>query len=219
MTDLSDSIRAQLQAYPWTESVPRLLVYVRAQARRLVWAGRRGGEMPQGREAEDIVYGAIAKVLDGSRGWDPAREPDLERYLRSICDSELNHLAVGAENRRIVRESRLAPDPADGGPAPGIDSLIAAPAPGPLEALINREAESEAEKFRTAFLAFLVDDPPLAAAVGLMLDGTAKPAMLAASLGMDVTEVYNMRKRLQRRLTEFMTEWRDLGERKQGGPS
>lgn len=172
--------------------------------------------MPQGREPEDIVYGAIAKVLDGSRGWDPEREPDLERHLRSVADSELNHLAVGFENRRVTRESAMRPVWIEGAAGRPLEHSVASVSPGPPEVLALREAKAEAEAFGAALAAFLADDPPLARATALILDGTDKPAAIAASLSVKVDEVYNMRKRLRRRLPEFMSRWRHR-DGQQGG--
>jgi hypothetical protein len=174
--------------------------------------------MPQGKEAVDIVYSAIAKTLDGSRGWDPEQEPDLERHLRSVCDSELNHLAVGFENRRMTRESTMAPLWIEGAAERPLETTIASPLPEPPAALALKAAGEEAEAFTAALATFLADDPPLAKVASLVLDGTAKPADIAASLSVPVDEVYNIRKRLQRRLPAFLAAWRDdIPESGRGG--
>ena len=184
-----------------------------------MWGGRPGGDLPGGQEAEDIVYGAIAKLLDGRRVWDPATEPDLDRFLSDVVESDLNHLAMSFENRKVVRESAMTPVWIEGEASRPLETSVPSATPEPLDVLAQREAREEGDRFVAGLLAACADDPPLQRAATLILEGVAKPADIAAKLGVPIDEIYNMRKRLQRRLTDFMTEWRNLGEREQGGPS
>ena len=217
MTDSETCVRERLRRHPWDETIPRLLRHTRSRIRAMVWRGRPGGELPGGQEAEDLVYGSIAKLMDGTRKWDPAREPDLEAHLRDIIGSELNHLAVGFENRRMVGEAALPRLKEEDAPAQPLDRFPSAELPPP-DAMAERTNNAEGEAFAKGFLDSVADDAPLKAVAALVMAGETKPAEIARTLGIPVAEVYNTRKRLQRRLTEFMAAWQKRGS-EEGGAS
>ena len=214
MTDSEESVREKLKRHPWDETIPKLLRHTRARIRGLVWGGRPGGELPGGQEAEDLVYGAIGKVMEGTRTWDPRTEPDLEAHLRDVIGSELNHLAVGFENRRFVRESSLPQKTGEEAPAQPLDAFPSA-TPAPPEVMEERAAAAEGETFSREFLVFLGDESSLKDVAALVVAGTTKPAEIAKAMCVPVSEIYSIRKRLHRRIAEFMIRCRD--KHREGG--
>ena len=195
-----------LEAQRWDRIIPRLVEYARARIRARIWAGRRDGLLPGGQEAEDVVYGAIEKVLEGRRVWDPEAKPDLEAYLRDVIESDLNHLAVGFENRRFLPASQVGSVGGDDDPVPLVER-VASPHPAPSARVEEDEEKREAEGFRRAFLETLADEPDMKTVVEGIFEGVEKPGELAARAGVSAKEIYNMRRKLQRRLLDFYGKW------------
>ena len=205
MADLPADVRDRIDRHPWHLTIPRLRRYARARAARLVWGGMRRGPLPGGVQPEDVVHTAIEKLLTGVRAWDPARDPDLDRVLESVVDSEISHL-VGSWEHRHVRPSAALPVPAD---RPEADPLehVSSPALGPAEQVERREEDRGHVDFYSAFHATLADDPILQRIVACINEDVVKPGEIAGRLGIPVSEIYHRRKQLQRRLVAFYQDW------------
>ena len=70
--------------------------------RRLTWRGAyvaRGGSVPGGYEPYDFTLDAIDKAMDGTRPWNREKYKTLESFLRSIIDSDINHLVESVDTR------------------------------------------------------------------------------------------------------------------------
>jgi hypothetical protein len=197
MTTVSPHVRALLAQHPWDETIKRLLYYTLYQVRARTWRGIRGGSMPGGREAEDIVSQAVEDILAGRRAWDPARYPDLFVYLRSIVDSKLSHLGTSAENWRMLA---AFPPLENGYPwTTGGRKQPCDSAASPPEVLIQAEEERLAEALLQGFANSLVEEPLLQGIVRCILDGIDKPAAIASRVGVTIERVYSARRRLQRK--------------------
>ncbi len=213
MSGLPDEQRERVERHPWDRTLPRLLAHARARVRERFWAGVIAGPMPGGLQAEDMVNIAVEKFLGGKRQWNPTFQPDLEDFLRGIIDSEISHLAEGWENRHIRPEAAILGDEKEIG---GLADI-----PGDMinveEELANRQEYVRAEAFASGFIATLSDEPLLQRVAGCIVDGLCKPAVIAAELGIEVEEIYRVRKRLQRRLEEFYRQWRKAGQSNRAG--
>lgn len=205
--------------HPWHLTIPRLRRYARERADRLTWSGVRHGPLPGGRLPEDVVHTAIEKVLTGTRAWNPSVQPDLDLFLESIVDSELSHLVESWEHRH-VRPAAALPAAGDGPDGTGRDPIGEAPTPaaGPAEAAVRREEAVRQEAFAAEFIASVGDDPVLKRIVECIIADVVKPGEIAERLGIHVTEVYNRRKQLQRRLTDFYREWNATRPPDERGP-
>lgn len=205
--------------HPWHLTIPRLRRYARERADRLTWAGIRRGPLPGGRTPEDVVHSAIEKVLTGVRSWDPAIQPDLELFLASVVDSELSHLVESWEHRH-VRPAAALPAAGDDPDRAVQDPIQDTPSPaaGPAEAAARREEADRQEAFAAAFVASMADDPMLQRIVECIVADVVKPGEIAQRLGIPVTEVYNRRKQLQRRLTAFYQDRNATRPADIGGP-
>lgn len=212
----TDSVRGLLAAHRWDQTVPRLVEHARARIRSRVWAGRRDGPLPGGKEAEDIVYEAIEKVLNGRRAWRPQTHPDLEAYLKDVIESDLHHLAVGFENRRFLPASLAGFATVDDESVPLVER-VASPAPTPQASMEMEDERREAAVFRRDFLLTLTGEPELAAVVEHIFDGVDRPAELATKTGASPKDIYNIRKRLQRRLLDFYGKWSQTRQAHRGG--
>ena len=206
MPEPSPEQYAAMQRQPWREIIPRLMGHALKKARRRHWQGILGGWMPGGGEAEDIAMQAIGKIFSGERRWDPQQEPDLLKVLTSIADSLLSHLAESWENKRLRSESALS---AHGGPdgeeAHQITSY-ADPIGTPSAVAMQHEREKESQEFLSQLREFLGNEPDLQKAVDCIWDGTAKPADVAAHIGLPAQQMTNLRKKLQVRLKHFLAQ-------------
>jgi DNA-directed RNA polymerase specialized sigma24 family protein len=201
MAEIPPDVREKLEEHPWEDTISRLALYTIRKAKRLYWQGIMNGNMPAGKEAQDVVQDAIEDVLTGQRSWNPATQPDLFVYLRRVVDSKLSHLVESMENRSVRSESALGARKED---APGITFIAEFPdsGPSPFETLI----QAEAEDFFWGFYEFLADEPLLQNVVECIDGGINKSTDIAIHLGVPPKEIYNVRKRLQRRLHDYRAQ-------------
>lgn len=166
----------------------------RAAATRYYW--RSPGELLEaGKEPVDIAFDVLGKTLDGTRRWDPRKHPDLEAFLRSAIDSELNNLARSKEH--LVRE-------------PSIERYNAAVdgVGGPFGPPNSRV---EGEELLTAFRQTVADDPRLSRFLDFKLQGYELKEIYELT-GWPMEDVYGLNRRLKRRCLTFVARWRAIGK-------
>jgi hypothetical protein len=166
----------------------RLMIYAR---RRLARAFGQHLEA-----AEDYVNRAIELTLSGKRRCDPAS--DMFRHLGGVISSLVSHDARSEANRATVGWPT-----ADGGQP--VD--FASDRPSAEETLVERDVQHEQNTLVVRVLDMLQDEPDLARFVRMLMAAPdlPPPRQMALRLGVQVDEIYSMRKRLQRRL-QFLTK-------------
>jgi hypothetical protein len=168
------------------------------------WRSGNPMELPKGETSDSIVSKAIKMVLDGSeRRWDPKKHPDVTKYLMDTLDSLINHLANCSENKLVKYESDCVGNDEKhwhtGGPerGPTTDWLVRQETP---ESILLRKEDQALEDLA---LSMLVDscknDPVLLRVIESMQKGQDKPAEISHSTGIQVEEIYNAIKRLDRK--------------------
>lgn len=176
------------------------------QAARL-YRWRTGGarDLPGGHTVESVVLLAVEKAWLGERRWDAGRQPDFRKYLMDVVDSLLYHLATGKDNEL------LTPEPAPGtaaardwhagsdGRDPSADWL-ARRAPTPEEELLGREARDDAGRALALLFEEARGDDELTRVIRATLEGRERPGEIAEVTGISVRDVYNVMKRLNRKL-------------------
>jgi len=191
----------------WAELLERLTHHCVRKFRMRGWwkNGRRfdraglGGVSPQ-----DLAQEAIVSIIDGTRSYDPKKHPDLLKHLKSIADSRISHLASAKETK--TTHCLLAENPKTREAVP-IDPL--GDEPDPAEMAANREVVGWAKE---AIAVEAEKDPRVLELFECWEAEITKPAEVAEYLGVDVTEIYNVQKRL-RRLVE-----KECARRKEGRP-
>ena len=201
MSEPSGEVLRLLRDHPWNDTVPRLLRYANSKLKRLRWLYEHSGTPPGGTQAGDVVQTAIEKLLDGRRGWDPTRQPDLSRHILDIIDSDVSNLVNSAENRRTSRESGAADAPT--ATEPPVEGR-----PTPEAILLSDEARARGDDYVLGFWCSLETEPELQDVVGVIvaLEDKVTPAKIAERLCVPVEEVYRRRKRLQRRLEGYQAD-------------
>jgi RNA polymerase sigma factor (sigma-70 family) len=198
---IAPETRALLEQHHWETTIPRLVKYALDKTRRLYWQGKLGGDLPGGQQAEDLVEEAIEKVRSGERKWNPYDQPDLYEYLRSVIDSLISHLVNSRENRVVIR---LVPNDDDKDPINRFPDRAATP----LDRLLQEEREASSERWFWGFHSSLADDPPLQRYIECIYEypTNIKPSAIAEQLGITLAEIYNLKKRLKRRLTKYLAQ-------------
>lgn len=178
----------------------RLTHHALRKMRRLTWRGAyasRGGAVPGAYEAHDFALDAVSKALDGSRRWNREVHQTLEAFLRSIIDSDINHLVESVDNR-IGR--RLAPASGTGETLRAYE--LAGTGPGPASIVIDEEWR---DRFHKAARKELGDDEFLLQLLECMEADITAPRDIAELLGTTVERVNNDKKRLRRKLQKLDT--------------
>jgi RNA polymerase sigma factor (sigma-70 family) len=103
---MDEKIEQLLNKHDWPKFILALTAYTISVCR---WKHYR---LPPGIEAEDIVMQAIEKVYEGKRKWDPERDPDLLKYLKSVVRSLINNELGLAASGTLSLDSISADDPA-----------------------------------------------------------------------------------------------------------
>jgi hypothetical protein len=173
---------------------------------RLYWRGmplRAGGAVPGGVTAADLAAEAILDTIAGTRVWDSEAQPDFYRFLRSVVDSKVSHLAECLENQL----TRRLPVSADGDDPPQ-EYEVPDKAPDPATVCANKEA---LEKFRAAVLAGIQGDK-MAEGVFRCLEAEITGSQdMALLLEVSEQDINNAKKRLRRGVERVMKAQRKGG--------
>ncbi len=176
---VSSTVQEHLDSEDWDALYPRLFSYARRKANGLSFLKERS-ELPLGRTYKDLVQDAIAKVFRGERNWNPDKNPDLYVYLTSVIDS----LFSGLLNRSGHRNrDPLDPSEMEGSQKSDYNDCLKA-----LETLV-RDTSSDDEN---------LDD------VRQGIEDGMSPGEIADFFGIDVKEVYNLKRKLRRRIDRKM---------------
>ena len=197
MSDVPPHVLELLARQPWNDIFPRLVAYTLDKARRLYWQGIRGGDMPEGTEAKDIVQETIGDLISGKRAWDPATYPDLFAHIQGVIDSKVSAFVRSRANKLLRSETALSAATTLGDDEPSPLDVMISPNPGPEEIALEQEEERLSEDFAITTLCSLDDDPEAQKVVQAIFDGITKRADIAKTVGISVASVSNIRKRLR----------------------
>ena len=182
MTDAET--RSRLASYPdWESTITKLVAYAHARAWRYRWI-RGDVNLPGGNRPEDIALLAIKKVWSGEHRWDRDKHPRLLDHLKNRVDSLMSNLVKSAVHRRSS-------------PGMEIEEMEARGAShDPWE---KAEREQAREQFLRVALECTAGDAALEQLLEALLDGK-KPGEIATAMGVDVGQIYNLQRKLFRRI-------------------
>lgn len=181
----------KLRAADWERIYPALVAYAVARTNRLPLV-KGGGPLPQGHQPDGIAAEAVRQAFEGERRWDPERHPDLLRYLANAVSSLVSNLVTSADHVR--RDGR---DPSQ---ATGLDGRDEGGALSQLDALASDEC---VEELRAIVDCETADDERLVAVQMGLEDGLPRDE-IAEVLSIGVSEVYNLTRKLRRRILSAM---------------
>ena len=180
-----------LQKHNWEEAFIKLKAYTIALFRLRY----RGLTFPKGKTADDFVQEAIASIFDGesTRNWDSAKHPDINKYLMGVISSLMSNLFTSAEMKIITS---LSPDTfGTNSPMPFYDSVPQLDGKMDLVTLIEK-IQTDLEDDEIAFFVFTE-----------RLDGLPNRE-IASSLGIEVRDVENAQKRINRVIKKHEKDFR-----------
>lgn len=127
---MSDSERLELlRKQDWGAILLKLTAHAVYKVQRLSWQ-RGKKDLPGGREPKDLAFDAMKMVWTGERTWDPVKQSDLLKHLKSIVDSLVSHLVESPEHtQRQLLEDEVELgvfDPPDERTPSPLDEVIAA---------------------------------------------------------------------------------------------
>lgn len=178
------------------ELLERLTLHATWRFQKYGWLGNspkfeRAG--PGGSSPQDIALGAILSVIDGTRNYDPELHPDFLKFLRSVVDSRINHLANSAELRLV----RRMPTTLDNESEEPIEVNFSDNQSDPAQTCMAREVVNKA---KAAVEVEAQKDPLVLQIFECLEAGIIKPSEMAEVLEVNVKEVNNAQKRLRRKL-------------------
>jgi hypothetical protein len=166
----------------WQDLYPRLMLVAGTKLKRLSWRGRRFGAIPGAATSKDIVHDAIVKTISGQRVWN--REVPLLHHLVGVISSEVSHLAMSADNRRIL-DPEIIP--------------IADHREDPEVTAIRNLQEQN-------FLVYLEKKKPELRQLAelILYDPSSRSERLSVKLNMSSVEVESLKKALRRATEEYL---------------
>ncbi len=190
------SIHTDLKNANWDEILPRLFKYAVARAKMFEWIGYTINP-------EDLVNEAIASAFgvgerNSYRNWDKEKCPDLTNFLIGIIKSKTNHTF---EHYKSFPVSSLYHENEDSKEEKALkinDGLEEhAVANTPEDDLI----ESENFKILKDKLSDIANsDEDLGMIILCAEDGIHEPRKIAEATGFEIKKVYNLLRKLRRRL-------------------
>lgn len=190
------SIIEKLQAEDWTYIRSRLVKYARSKEMVLNALGSE-------KNYEDLIHEAIARVYGQGengrfRNWDSVKYPDLWLFLKfvikEIVQQEITQL-TGYSNEQLSwgenlgEERELDVD--------NTDTMDAHTSVTPECSILNNE---NIERLSTKINKIADGDYELGLVILCIHDGITKSSQIADELGFPIKNVYNLKKRLKRRL-------------------
>jgi hypothetical protein len=194
-----DGVLALLEKQDWRDIILRLTHHAIVRFRWYNWKTR----LPRGNSPEDIALGAIEKVWDGTRDWDPDKYPDLLIHLKWIVNSEIRNLYDSLEHRKTARNPDQNSD--DFAELESIESAhahrhsLGAQALNPEEELIAAHDRTFKEALLSEFRDRAKEDEDLELLFLCFDDGIDKAETISRVTGWDIKKVYNLRRKLLRK--------------------
>jgi hypothetical protein len=184
----------------------RLGYYALRESNRLRWRTGNSVELPGGETVDSIVSLALEKTLSGEREWNPETHPKLQEYLMDVIDSLLNHLATGRDNSLFTKVTSSDVDGVDNEGdkcSPNVSEYhvewLTRGRASPETLLLEQE---EVGIYGQAFELLRQEcnsDPVLMKIIEVIVEGNEKAEQIATAAGLNVKEVYNAMKRLNRK--------------------
>lgn len=217
MSDASDLIE-RMSGEEYDRMVLHLGRYAAQVSNIYKWRTGNSYDLPGGHTVKSIVLLAIEKAWLGERQWDRGKQPDFKKYLMDVIDSLLNHLANSKDNEILTAEpepgTKDEQDWQTGSPkrSSEMDWLVRRTVT-PEEELLEKEESEREEQAKDRAIEMLLEesrgDDGLTCVIQAKLDGYDKAGEIAEVTGIDVQDVYNIMKRLNRKVAAVRQRIRD----------
>lgn len=190
----------QVSKEEWEKTLAQVLFYARRKTALLSLLDYRIDSEELVQEAIGRAYGVGTGKFDKLtyRNWDQDKYPLLANFLKSIVKSLVDHILkehIGLEFLPTVDDDDLQTQKVEG--------LIhqQRPSENPETSLLNAE---RAKELLTALDAISSDDEEIGMYLLAVQEGHSDAVDQAKETGYDVKQIYNIRKRLRRKLAPFI---------------
>jgi DNA-directed RNA polymerase specialized sigma24 family protein len=217
--------KKKLEEANWREITPKLAKYALYKVKWL----REARDIPDYGYISDIVdevvSSSIQKVFDGTVLWDPATKPDLAIFMISVVKSTISHLYDKKEHKTTSRfpsvQAANAANPVEVEELLDIASsnedhanhLPVSPTK-PDEVLIAKQNMERENAILEELLLECDGDTELEDILLCIMSGFSKRRDIAKQMGVDESQVTNIKKRLIRKLHKFLQKKRSEDDTK-----
>jgi len=184
----------------WQKILNRLTIYAKSKFVRLGWINKGNYRSPNGQGPEDIASEAIEKTIENSRVYDAQKYPDFGQFLKVCVDSIIYNLIHSPEFKKKKAMPLIVTDEGETKEieqeCKEIDSL---------QICITRDL---AEKLKSILQSKFQEDKVVCGIVECLYAGINKPSEWAEYLGVDISEINNARRRLQREVDNNLQKYK-----------
>ncbi len=183
----------------WKECSERLTLYATQKFFCYGWKGndKRNERIgPKAISPQDLAAEAIISVIQGNRCYNPESYPDFMTFLRSIVDSQINHLAKSAEHRKKKPLVQEAYENADN----PVQMEFTGNEPDPSRTCINKEL---VEKLKESLAPAFNKDKIIREIFECLEAGITTDRDMAELLEVNVQEIYKAKKRFRRKVDKI----------------
>jgi hypothetical protein len=167
-----------------------LLSYADRLARIHGWTS--GKVLPAAASPQSVVHDIVVKVLQGTRTWDPEREPDLLIAMKGMVRSDIGHLFDRVETNRTEPIKKTKADGTERS-----EEDIAGIEKTPEDLYLDAERTNLAFTAMDLILKEIADHEELQL-VFLALNETGKPSEISKLTGIPIERVYTLKRDLDR---------------------
>jgi len=192
-----------LEKADWKDILLRLTKFAYWQAKRYSWRTKGINQLPGGKTPEDVVCEAIHKIWNGTRNWDPDKYPDLLIHLMWIVKSDIGHLCSSLEHKKT---GQLVENGAEDNKEASFNGVCSDPQseihghiPTPEEIIDIKAKEEREQKLKKMLFDIVKDDEDLEILFLCFDEGIYKPSDISKETGWDISKVYNLKRKLQRK--------------------
>lgn len=199
-------VKKQIEQTDWENLSRRLLFYTSKKVEYIF--GRVNGEilLLGGKSPEDIVYEAIARLLDGTRNWNPERV-SLWVFLKRTIDSIISHYSELKETQsRAQYTTVIDGDSSEDEEAPQKSVNPVDSSPNPEEIKISNERMELLSLALNRLLDLKQENEQYCYVLMCMQEGIVKASGISDAAGIEVSQVYSLKRRIKRDFDRILLE-------------
>jgi hypothetical protein len=174
----------------WLKTLARLIVYAQGKFRRLGWYHDGKFISPMGHKPKEIATEAIVRVIEGKRVYNAEKCPDFHQFLRWVVRSIISSIVTSSDFKR-----REPPPSFIAGEGENNEIELEGKELEPFQIYATKEL---AEKMKLLLQKKFSEDKLVCDLIDCLSAGIDKASEIAEYLEVDVKEIYNARRNLQR---------------------
>ena len=192
----------------WPRIIKRAALYAASRLPRYLWRGRVNGHPPGAEEVQDIVQDALHRALERRAEWTTPGGPDTDRLMRIIF-SRISHRITSLSNLEENQNTSLDKMLEE---SPNSDELSAERPNVSAYGILSPSERQDDHVYHSEFIdkaiLHLEGDKEAQDVFRRIWHDLVVPRELAQEMGVSVHKVYNIRRRIERKLCKILEELR-----------